>query len=334
LLRFEHSWLLISLTAIPVMAMLYHLVLIWKKSTIKKIGDEKLVSQLIAGYSPKKFFLKFILIVTAFALTSLGVANLQSPSQVEQVQRQGVDVMIALDVSKSMLAEDVQPNRLERAKQLVNKLIDRLKNDRIGLVIFAGRAYLQMPLTTDHAAAKMYLNTATPAAVPTQGTVISEALTICNNAFGEKEKKFKTVVLITDGEDHDEQTLTVIKNLAENGVLLHTVGVGTAQGALLNDPVTGEPKKDAEGNVVISKLNEAFLQELSQASNGTYRLLENTDDAVKSILDQVNSMEQKAITDQSLINYRSFFQWFLVVALVLLVLDLFIAEKKRKVNPA
>ncbi len=330
MLRFEHTWFLISLAAVPVMILLYRLVLRWKKTTIKKIGDEKLVSQLIACYSPKMFFLKFLLIVTAFILTGLGVANLQSPSQIEQIKRQGVDVMIALDVSKSMLAEDVQPNRLERSKQLVNKLIDRLKNDRIGLVIFAGRAYLQMPLTTDHAAAKMYLNTSSPAAVPTQGTVISEALTICNNAFGEKEKKFKTVVLITDGEDHDEQTLTVIKRLAENGVLLHTVGVGTSQGALLNDPVTGEPKKDAEGNVVISKLNEAFLQELSQASNGTYRLLENTDETVKSILEQVNSMEQKAITDQSLINYRSFFQWFLSIAVVLLILDLFIAEKKPR----
>ncbi len=329
MLRFEHPLFLITLVGIPLMVLFFRFLLNWKKATVKKIGDEKLVKQLISGYSPKKFFLKFLLVSLAFGLTGLGVANLQSPDQIEQVQRQGVDVMIALDVSKSMLAEDVQPNRLERAKLLINKLIDRLKNDRIGLVLFAGRAYLQMPLTTDHAAAKIYVNTASPASVPTQGTVIGEALTICNNAFGSKEKKFKTVILITDGEDHDEQTMTIINTLAENGILLHTIGVGTTQGATIPDPATGEQKKDEQGNIVISKLNELFLQELSQKGNGTYRLLVNTDETVTSILDQVNSMEQKFITDQSMINYRSFFQWFMAAALIILVTDLFIPERKK-----
>lgn len=329
MLRFENPLFLLTLLGIPLMVLLFRFLLIWKRKTVKKIGDVKLVNLLIAGYSPKKFLFKFILIAGAFGLTALGVANLQAPGQIEQIQRQGVDVMIALDVSRSMLAEDVQPNRLERAKQLVNKLIDKLKNDRIGLVLFAGRAYLQMPLTTDHAAAKIYVNTASPASVPTQGTVIGEALTICNNAFGSKDKKFKTVVLITDGEDHDEKTMSIVQNLAENGILLHTIGVGTTTGTTIPDPVTGESKRDQEGNIVVSKLNEIFLQELSQQGHGTYRLLVNTDETVNSILDQVNSMEQKFITDQSMINYRSFFQWFLVVALIILVGDLFISERKN-----
>jgi len=329
LLRFEHPLFLITLAGIPLLVLLFRFLLRWKKSTVKKIGDANLVNQLISGYSPRKFLIKFLLVTTAFGLTGLGVANLQSPGQIEQVQRQGVDVMIALDVSKSMLAEDIQPNRLERAKLLINKLIDRLKNDRIGLVLFAGRAYLQMPLTTDHAAAKIYVNTASPASVPTQGTVIGEALTICNNAFGSKEKKFKTVVLITDGEDHDEQTMATINTLAENGILLHTIGVGTTQGATIPDPATGEQKRDEKGNIVISKLNEIFLQELSQKGNGSYRLLVNTDETVSGILDQVNSMEQKFITDQSMINYRSFFQWFMAAALIILVVDLFLPERKK-----
>jgi len=297
---------------------------------VRKIGDEKLIRQLIADYSPRRFLVKFLLVLSAFTLTGLGVANLRYPKQVEQIQRQGVDVILVLDVSKSMLARDIQPNRLERAKQLINKLIDKLRNDRVGLVLFAGRAYLQMPLTTDHASAKIYLNSASPESVPAQGTVIGEALTISNNAFGQKEKKYKTVVLVTDGEDHDEKAMESAAILAENGVLLHTIGVGSAEGSTIIDPVTQDQKKDAQGNVVISRLNEPMLQELARKANGTYQHLENTDQAVSNILGQINSMEQKSISDQSFINYRSFFQWFLGLALALLLLDFFVSERKRK----
>jgi len=315
---------------VPVLILLFILLVRWKKKTVNKIGDEKLIRQLIADYSPKRFLFKFILVLSAFILTGLGVANLQYPKQGELIQRQGVDVILVLDVSKSMLARDVRPNRLERARQLVNKLIDKLRNDRVGLVLFAGRAYLQMPLTTDHSSAKIYVNSASPESVPAQGTVIGEALTISNNAFGQKEKKFKTVVLITDGEDHDVKAMEAAGILAENGVLLHTIGVGSTEGSTLIDPITQEQKKDAQGNVVISRLNEPMLQELAKAANGTYQHLENTDQAVNNILEQINGMEQKSISDQSFINYRSFFQWFIALALALLLLDFFISERKRK----
>jgi Ca-activated chloride channel family protein len=331
LLRFEHNWYLLTLLLAPVLVLLFILLIKWKRKTITKIGDEKLIRQLIADYSPRRFLVKFILVLSAFILTGLGVANLQYPKQVEQVQRQGVDVILVLDVSKSMLARDIQPNRLERSKQLMNRLIDKLRNDRIGLVLFAGRGYLQMPLTTDHSSAKIYVNSASPESVPAQGTVIGEALTISNNAFGQKEKKYKTVVLITDGEDHDETAMEAASLLAENGALLHTIGVGSAEGSTLTDPVTGEQKKDAQGNVVISRLNEPMLQELAKAANGTYQHLENTDQVVKNILEQINGMEQKSISDQSFINYRSFFQWFIGIALGLLILDFFISERKRKI---
>jgi Ca-activated chloride channel family protein len=331
-LRFEHNWFLLSLVFVPVLILLFILLVKWKNKTLSKIGDEKLIRQLIADYSPKRFLLKFILVLCAFILTGLGVANLQYPKQVEQIQRQGVDVILVLDVSKSMLARDVRPNRLERARQLVNKLIDKLRNDRVGLVLFAGRAYLQMPLTTDHSSAKIYVNSASPESVPAQGTVIGEALTISNNAFGQKEKKYKTVVLITDGEDHDEKAMEAAGILAENGVLLHTIGVGSPEGSTLIDPLTQEQKKDAQGNVIISRLNEPMLLELAKAANGTYQHLENTDQAVNNILEQINGMEQKTISDQSFINYRSFFQWFIGLALALLILDFFVSERKRKIG--
>ncbi|MGL6269080.1 MAG: VWA domain-containing protein [Chitinophagaceae bacterium] len=331
MLRFEHNWFLLTLVFAPVLILLFILMVRWKKNTIRKIGDEKLIRQLIADYSPKRFLFKFLLVLCAFVLTGLGVANLQYPKQAEQVQRQGVDVILVLDVSKSMLARDLRPNRLERARQLVNKLIDKLRNDRVGLVLFAGRAYLQMPLTTDHSSAKIYVNSASPESVPAQGTVIGEALTISNNAFGQKEKKYKSVILITDGEDHDEKALEAAAILSENGAILHTIGVGSPEGATLIDPVTQEQKRDAQGNVVISRLNEAMLQELAKAANGTYQHLENTDQAVNNLLEQINGMEQKSISDQSFINYRSFFQWFIAVALAFLLLDFFISERKRKI---
>lgn len=330
LLRFEHNWYLLSLLLAPLLLLLYILLVKWKKKTIRKIGDEKLIRQLIADYSPRRFLIKFLLVFMAFILTGLGVANMQYPKQAEQVQRQGVDVILVLDVSKSMLARDLQPSRLDRAKQFLNKLIDKLRNDRVGLVLFAGRAYLQMPLTTDHASAKIYINTASPESVPAQGTMIGEALTITQNAFGQKEKKYKTVVLVTDGEDHDEKAAEAAGMLAENGALLHTIGVGSTEGATLMDPVTKEQKRDAQGNVVISRLNENMLQDLSKIGNGTYLHLENTDQAVNHILEQINGMEQKSITDQSFIHYRSFFQWFLGLALLLLLLDFIISERKRK----
>jgi Ca-activated chloride channel family protein len=311
---------------------LFWLLLRWKKSTVKKIGDEKLVKQLIIGYSPKRFLIKFVFVLLAFILTAMGVGNLQYPKQVERINRQGIDVMIALDVSRSMLASDIQPNRLERARLLVNKLIDKLENDRIGLVLFAGRAYLQMPLTTDHGSAKIYVNTASPESVPTQGTVISEALTMCENTFERKEKKYKAVILVSDGEDHDESALRIAKDMASNGVILHAVGVGTTRGAEIIDPFTNEPKRDAQGNIVLSKLNETELFQIAQTGGGVYQLLNDTDAAVKKLLDQINSMEQKSITDNSFVNYRTFFQWLLAGALIFLVAELFIAERKLAIK--
>jgi Ca-activated chloride channel family protein len=313
------------------MVLLYLGVVRWKRKTMRNIGDEALVRQLVDGYSPRKFRWKFYLVLGAVVFAGLGFANLQYPGQVEQVQRQGVDVMIVLDVSRSMLARDLQPSRLDRAKQLVQRLIDRLRNDRVGIVLFAGRAYLQMPLTTDHAAARLYVNTAGPESVPTQGTVIGEALQVALNAYGAADKKFKTVVLVTDGEDHDDQALELAAKLQEEGVLLHTIGVGTPQGATLTDPVSQEQKRDAEGKVIVSRLNEPVLQQLAQAANGTYLRLSDTEQTVDGILEQVDAMEKKAIVDPSSIRYRSFFQWFLAAAFVLLLLEFFLSERKRPV---
>jgi Ca-activated chloride channel family protein len=309
---------------------LYFQLLHWKKNTIKKIGDHKLVQVLIANYSPINFLLKFMFFALALAAVIVGAANLQQPGAMDNVQRKGVDVVIAIDVSKSMLAEDIKPNRLERARQLVYKLMDQLPNDRVGLVLFAGRAYLQMPLTTDHSAARMYIQQAGPEVVPTQGTVISEALRASNSAFNSKERKFKSIVLITDGEDHDPQAVPLAQQLAEDGVMINTIGIGSAEGAPIMDPATNELKKDENGNTVVSKLNETELQQLASATRGVYVKLNEVDAAVSTITKQLGTIESTSLDDNAFREYKNYFQWFLAIALAFLMIEFFLPERKLK----
>jgi tetratricopeptide (TPR) repeat protein len=331
--RFQYIEFLLALAAIPVLVLLFILVLYWKKKTIKKIGDKRLVKEMIKNYSAQRFALKFVLIITAFAAGVFALANLRSPIGSQKVSRNGIDVMIAIDVSKSMLAQDVKPTRLERAKQALGKLIDKLNNDRIGIVVFAGKAYLQMPLTGDHSAAKMYLSSATPDIVPTQGTVISEALKMCYASFNSKEKKYKSVILISDGEDHDEEAVKIAEQMAGEGVVINTIGIGSPDGGTIFDPATGETKKDNEGNVVITKLNEAELMRIAEKGNGIYQLYNSTDEVVAKLDAQLNSMDKRTVTEDSLVNYESFFQYFLLLSLLLLIIEMLISERvnnKRK----
>jgi Ca-activated chloride channel family protein len=273
--------------------------------------------------------IKATLVLVAFFVVVLGAANPQKPGSMENVQRKGVDVMLVLDVSKSMLARDIKPTRLEKAKQFLLRLTDQLPNDRIGLVLFAGRAYLQMPLTSDHGAARMYIQDASPDAVPTQGTVIAEALTMANAAFNSKERKYKSIVLVSDGEDHDPDAAKVAKQLAQDGVLINTVGIGSPDGSPIEDPITGELKKDQEGHTVMSKLNEAELQLLATETNGTYLRLDNIEDALITMTQQLDTAEKKSMNDSEFIDYKSYFQWLLAAALLLLLAEFFLTERRR-----
>ncbi|WEK36575.1 MAG: VWA domain-containing protein [Candidatus Pseudobacter hemicellulosilyticus] len=329
--RFQHTEYLIGLASLLLVGGLFYWLLRWKRKTLQKIGDEKLVKELIKEYSPLHFLLKGLALTLALAALILGAANLQRQGAMEDVSRKGVDVVIAMDVSRSMLAEDIQPNRLERARQLVYKLMDRLPEDRIGLVLFAGRAYMQMPLSTDHAAARMYLQQAGPDAVPTQGTVLAEALRLSNTAFNSKERKYKSIVLITDGEDHDEQALTMAKQMAGNGVILHTIGIGSPEGSPIPDPLTNDFKKDENGNTIISRLNETELQQLAEATHGTYTQLTDIDAAVSGIEKQLSAIEASAPDDNAFRDYKNYFQWFIGLALVLLLAEFFFPERKWQI---
>jgi Ca-activated chloride channel family protein len=331
--QFEHKQFIVLFAGIAGMVLLFLALLQWKKKTARKIGDQVLVKQLTRNFSPTRFTIKFILIVIAFATGVVAVMNPRKPGQSDAVNRKGIDIAIAMDVSKSMLAADLAPNRLERAKQFVTRLMSEMPNDRIALVLFAGKAYLQMPMTVDHGAARLFVTSATPDAVPQQGTVISDALERSVGAFNIADKKFKTVVLISDGEDHDEDAVATAKKLSEQGVMINTVGIGSPEGTTILDPATGDTKRDNAGNPVISKLNESVLQEIAQTTNGVYIRLQGTDAAVATLSKQLATVDPSAYTDLSQVNFKTFYMWLAAAMLVLLLAENFIPERK-KIMPA
>lgn len=294
------------------------------------MGDPELVNALIKDYSSKNFFIKFVLLMLAIALCVVGGANLRSPKQSVAGSKSGIDVMVALDVSNSMLAQDIKPNRLERAKQVLNKIIEKMGDNRMGLVLFAGQAFLQMPLTSDLAAAKLYVSNAGPDAVPTQGTVIGDALRLCNVSLDTKQKKYKAVILISDGEGHDEKVLDAVKELQDAGVVVYTVGIGSPDGSPIFDAATNDYKKDENGATVISKLNEKDLQAIASQTGGEYQLFSNADAVASKLMSALNQMEKKETGGATERTYTSYFQWFLLAAFVLLVLEIIIPERKMK----
>lgn len=332
MLRFQHISYLFALGLIPILVVLFIWMVNWRKDKLRRLGDERLIKSQLVGFIPGRATLKFLLATLALACVIVGAANLQMSTGRDEVQRKGIDVVIALDVSKSMLAKDIQPDRLTRAKQLVQRMMDKMKNNRVALVVFAGRAYLQVPLTVDYGAMKMMLQNVTPDAVPTQGTVISDAIELAKNSFSEKERKYKALVLISDGEDHDDHAVEKVKEALETGVVIHTIGIGSPQGTTLYDPETRAVKLDDQGNPVISKLNEQELKTIAAEGKGTYTLLRNTDDAADRLVDEINGMEQKNLGASMFTEYDSYFQWFLGLAVLLLAIDWMLPGSGLKVK--
>ena len=328
--QFQYKEFLLLFSALVVFAMLFVFLLRWKKRTIKKIGDNRLVQQLIKNFSPQLFAGKFVLFSMAFALGIVAVANLRRPGSAENISRKGIDVVIALDVSKSMLATDLAPNRLERAKQMILKLMDQMPNDRIALVLFAGKAYMQMPLTIDHGAAAIFVSSATPDAIPAQGTVFSDALQMSARAFNTKEGRFKSVILISDGEDHDEEALKTAESISQQGIMVCTVGIGSPEGSQIPDNATNDYKRDAMGNIVISKLNEDELKQIAEKTNGIYVHFESSDQTINDLMQQLSQVEKKTFTDVSLLNYTTYYMWFAGLMFLLLILEFVLPERKRR----
>ncbi len=326
--EFEYNGLLYLLILLPLVVFIFLYALNKRKKAIKKMGDKVLVDQLLLPFKRYALFARFLLLLFSITFLILAIANVRIATGSKGPARNGIDVMIALDVSKSMLAQDIQPSRLDKAKLLVSRLIDKLPDDRIGIVVFAGKAYLQMPLTADHSAAKMYLSAATPDAIPTQGTVIGDALTMCYRAFDSKEKKYKAVILISDGEDHDEKANKIASDMNNEGVIIYTIGVGSSMGSNIIDPATGQPKTDVQGNVVVTKLNEKELKDIAKSGGGTYQLLINSDLVANNLEKQIGTMDQRIVKDNSLNNYKSFFPYLIAMALIGMLIEFFMTERR------
>jgi len=319
---------------IPVLLMAYWLFLQWRKGAIARFGEWNLVEQLMDGFSAKRQHIKFLLWLISIGFIVLGLTNPQMGTRLQKVKRQGVDVVIALDVSKSMLAQDITPNRLDRSKQFISKLLSRMADDRIALIIFAGNAYMQMPLTIDYSAAKLFLNTISTEIVPTQGTAIGEAIDLATQAFDPNEEKFKTLIIITDGENHEKGAIKSAEEAEELGVLTYTVGVGSKEGGPIpvyrgNTKQIADYVRDKSGKTVNSKLNIEMLKDVAKAGNGQFFQLTNGTKEIDNILDELSGMEKKEFEDRVFTDYEDQFQWLIGPGLLLLIFNIFYPERKN-----
>ena len=331
--RFEHSYILFGLLLIPLCTLIFIMMLRWKKKALNSFGDAAIIDQLMPDKSESRPVTKFVFLMLAFVFLILAGANPQIGSKLDKIQRKGVDLMIALDVSNSMLAEDIKPNRLERAKQALSKLIDRLENDRIGIIVFAGKAYTQLPITSDYAAAKMYLSLITTGIVPTQGTAIGDAIKMAEKSFKKDERKNKAIIIITDGENHEDDAVEAAKEAQDNGIIVHTLGMGLPEGGPIpmsynNGQITY--KKDRDGNTVITKLDETQLQKIASAGKGKYIRANNTEAGLNPLFDEIEKMEKKDFDSKIYSEYESRYQYFLGFGLLLLLVEFFIIERRSK----
>lgn len=305
------------------------------RAALARLGDFQTIQRLLPTYEPYKKNLKFVLWTVAVFAVIIALANPQFGTKKERVKRKSVDVIVALDVSRSMLAQDIAPNRLERAKQFTVKLIEQLKGNRIGTVVFAGNAYLQMPLTIDYATAQVFVKSATCEMVPVQGTALADALAKAQQSFPKDSKTHKALIIVTDGEDHDSEALSAVKKAAAADILVFTVGVGTANGVpipeLTEDGVT-RFKIDESGKQIITKLNEEALTDLAKAGSGSYFNLasSNNDEIIAALRKSVDELEKTEFEMRMFSSYESYYQYFVFLALLCLLVDSYISFRKNK----
>ncbi|MBX7181357.1 MAG: VWA domain-containing protein [Bacteroidia bacterium] len=329
--RFAHTEYLWALLVVVPLVFLAFWNLYQRNLRLKELGDPDLVKQLLGEFSEKGRTWKHILSISALVFAIFAVANPQIGSKYEEVKREGVELVVCLDVSNSMLAEDIQPNRLERSKQALSKLLDELGNDKIGLVVFAGDAYTQLPLTTDYGAAKLFLSSVGTDAVPVQGTAIGAAIEKAINCYGKNEAGNRAIIVISDGENHEDNALEQAKIAHEKGIKVHTIGMGSPQGAPIPNLVRGKMtgyKTDESGETVLSKMNESMLSEIASAGGGSYTRATNSDVGLNELLSQISKMEKKEIGKKMFTDFEDRFQYFLAVAVLLLLIELALPELK------
>jgi Ca-activated chloride channel family protein len=329
--RFAHPELLWLLALVPGLLLLFWLRARARRRTLAALGEHALVQRLMPRHSMGRERLKRTLQAVVLGLLILAAADPQIGNKVEDVKRQGFEIMVCLDVSNSMLATDLEPNRLERAKLNISKLVDRLRNDRVGIIVFAGDAYVQLPLTIDHAAAKLFLRTIDTDIVPAQGTAIGKAIELAQRSFSPETKSDRAIIIISDGENHDEDALQAATSAGESGIIIHTVGIGSTEGTPLPEYRNGQMvgyRKDREGHTVVSKLNETILQQIAASANGTYVQANASGNALDLLLDRLEEMQREEFGSTMFTSYEDRFQYLLAAALIILLLEFITPTRK------
>lgn len=332
-LRFEHPEYLYGLLIIPLLIVIYILILLWQDKTFKRFANVGMRDYLVPRRSRRRGIFKFIVFLLIIACLILGLANLQSGSKMEEVKREGIDLYIAVDVSNSMNAQDIVPSRLDRSKQAINKLIGDLQGDRLGVIVFAEKAFVQLPITTDYAAAKMFLSSVNTSSVASQGTAIGEAINLAMNSFSADERS-KAIIIISDGEDHEnDAAMEAAKAAAKKGIRIYTIGMGLPEGAPIPEynqygRMTGY-KKDRSGNTIITRLDEEMLRRIANAGNGIYVRANNSNVGLEQIYNDISKLDKTEIETQVFTDYEDQFQWFVGAAIILLLIEIFISSGKR-----
>ena len=331
--RFENSLFLYGLALIPLMIFIFLLVLKWRRKSLNKIAEASLQSIVLPQLSKSKVVWRFIFWCLAMAFLVIAIANPQFGTKLEEANREGIDIMIALDVSNSMKAQDLAPNRLENAKQSIGRLINNLNEDRIGIIVFAGQSYVQLPITTDYSSAKLFLESISCDMIPTQGTAIGAAIDLAVESFDPKSPAAKAIIVITDGENHEDDAVKSAETAAEKGMTVHTIGMGSEAGVPLplvsNGNIVGY-RKDNEGNTVVSKLNTALLKEIAAAGKGIFVQAGRSQSALSVVKDELNKMEKKEYASKRYTDYEGRFQFFLAAAIFLLISESLLSERKSK----
>jgi Ca-activated chloride channel family protein len=333
MIRFENIDYLYGLAGVPVILALYLFHRLWIRRKMSALGNRAMVSSLIPNSSGFKAGLKIFIGILAYSSIVIGLANPQIGSKLEEITREGVELIVCVDLSNSMLSEDIKPNRLERAKRSIGKLIDYLRDDKVGLVVFAGKAFLQLPLTTDYSAAKLITSTLSPDLINTQGTAMGAAIELAMESFSGDETKNKAIIIITDGENHEDDALGAAKKAAEKGILIHTIGMGTREGGPI--PKYSGSKlagyyKDASGNTVVSKLNEGMLQQIAITGEGEFVRSSTRDADLTRLVDDLSKLEKTEFGTTRYTDYEDRFQYFIAAALILLLFEILLSERKNK----
>tara|TARA_R110002051_G_scaffold324988_1_gene425012 strand:- start:18447 stop:19493 length:1047 start_codon:yes stop_codon:yes gene_type:complete len=334
MIQLEEKIYFYLLFVLPILVVLFVVLQFWKKRTQKKFGDLDLLKRVTPDKSIFKSSFKLLLFLLGLSLLIIGLVNPKIGTKLETVKREGVDIVFALDVSKSMLAEDIAPNRLEKGKRLVSEIINQLGSDRIGIIAYAAQAYPQLPITTDYGAAKMFLQSMNTDMLSSQGTAINQAIDLASTYYDDDQQTNRVLFIISDGEDHGEgSTENEVEKAVDEGIKIFTIGVGKTKGApipMKRNGVVESLKKDMNGDVVITKLNEEILQEIADQGNGAYINGENTTEAVEAIKEILNQMDKKEFEAKQFAEYKDQFQWFVAAAFLLFFLDMFVLDRKTK----